>query len=668
NWLPDPDQSGPQTTFLPTPILLSDTSQVGVLFQISNGGGTFSVVLTCSDGTQATAQLSGPDWFGSGNPVPPPRPGVQAQTRLGTFNASGNFDNPQPSGALNVIEGVIGVSNLLNAGLGDLRGRQLTAITFQDRVDANGVAIPLGAGNRSFAILAVTAGGAAAPANDTCATATPITEGTYTGSTGGAVGLEGASCGFADGADVWYRYTASTTGMARVSLCGSGFDTTVAVFSGSCGALGEFIACNDNFCDLSSRVDFSVVQGQQYLIRVAGTNADRGAFSMTVSSPPGVLAGPFVNPADGHTFFLLQASSWPDAEADAQALGGNLTAIGSAAENAWIRQNVLNFDGGAVFRRGWIGLQRDGFGQFSTWADGQPVTFTNWAAGEPNNANGLEFYAEMLQDTGQWNDARELPGSSNHGIVEIPTLPTNPVGSGTASPATIVQGQSTVLRVAVVPAGPIVSTGITVTIDASAIGGSAALAALDDGVDPDLVAGDGTYSARVTTLISAPVGPFNLPFAIADDQGRSSGGSIAVTVNDAIGGCCQPASCSVITRNDCAAQGGTFLGHNIPCVTGDGYDIAFADNAPFEDIIFSGNPLALTDDSNVNIPIGFNFTFFGNTYDSCFVCSNGFVAFGAGSNVFTNTAIPAAAVPNNALYALWDDLNPGAGGAVLYET
>jgi hypothetical protein len=387
---------------------------------------------------------------------------------------------------------------------------------------------------------------------------------------------------------------------------------------------------------------------------------------MTISNPPGVLAGPFINPTDGHTFFLLQASSWPDAEADAVALGGHLTTIESAAENAWIVANVLGFDGDAVFRRGWIGLQRDGIGQFSTWADGQGVTYTNWAAGEPNNAGGLEAYAEMIQGTGLWNDARELPGSSNFGIVEIPTPPTNPLGIGSATPSTVIQGNTTVLRVQVTPAGAPASTGIEVVVNSSSAGGSPTLALLDNGIAPDQTAGDNIFTASFQTPPLLAAGNYTLPATIRDDQNRSSNASIAMTVVDAVGGCCQPSGCAVTSRAQCASLAGTFLGHGVPCVTGDGYDLTTTPLA-FEDISGSGNILTLTDDSNVQIPIGFTFAFYGEPWTQCFVGSNGFITFGAGSNVFTNTAIPTAAAPNNAIYGFWDDLNPAAGGFVSYE-
>ena len=122
----------------------------------------------------------------------------------------------------------------------------------------------------------------------------------------------------ADTNDVWYVYTATRTGQTRVSLCGSGFDTTLAVYTGSCAALAQ-VACNNDTCGTSSRVEFATVQGQQYRIRIAGNNGERGVFTMLISSPPGVQAGPFTNPSNGHTYYLLYPSSWTDAESDAVA-------------------------------------------------------------------------------------------------------------------------------------------------------------------------------------------------------------------------------------------------------------------------------------------------------------------------------------------------------------
>jgi gliding motility-associated-like protein len=66
--------------------------------------------------------------------------------------------------------------------------------------------------------------------------------------------------------------------------------------------------------------------------------------------------------------------------------------------------------------------------------------------------------------------------------------------------------------------------------------------------------------------------------------------------------------------------------------------------------------------------IGFNFTFFGNSYSQFYVNSNGQVLFGAGSTIFNDAAIPTAALPNNFIAAFWDDLVVDGTGRILYTT
>jgi hypothetical protein len=133
------------------------------------------------------------------------------------------------------------------------------------------------------------------------------------------------------------------------------------------------------------------------------------------------------------------------------------------------------------------------------------------------------------------------------------------------------------------------------------------------------------------------------------------------------GACCTSSGCSQMTEAECDDAGGTYLGDDSVCETPGGFQFT-AGTAAIEDISATGTNLFLTDDSNANVALPFAFNFFGNTYNDMFVGSNGFITFGAGSNVFVNGPIPSAALPNNALYVLWDDFNPGAGGAVLTET
>lgn len=42
------------------------------------------------------------------------------------------------------------------------------------------------------------------------------------------------------------------------------------------------------------------------------------------SARAGVIAGPLTNPANGHLYYLLDADTWTNSEAQAVALGGHL--------------------------------------------------------------------------------------------------------------------------------------------------------------------------------------------------------------------------------------------------------------------------------------------------------------------------------------------------------
>ncbi len=66
--------------------------------------------------------------------------------------------------------------------------------------------------------------------------------------------------------------------------------------------------------------------------------------------------------------------------------------------------------------------------------------------------------------------------------------------------------------------------------------------------------------------------------------------------------------------------------------------------------------------------IGFNFTFYGNTYSQFYVTSNGLVMFGSGSNDYTEDPIPSASSPNNFIAAFWDDIVINPSGRILYTT
>ena len=72
------------------------------------------------------------------------------------------------------------------------------------------------------------------------------------------------------------------------------------------------------------------------------------------------------------------------------------------------------------------------------------------------------------------------------------------------------------------------------------------------------------------------------------------------------------------------------------------------------------------------VNIGFNFTFYGNTYNQCVIASNNYITFNLGNaNGFSpwgiNAAVPNAGNPLNAIMCPWQDINPGIGGNIQYS-
>ncbi len=81
--------------------------------------------------------------------------------------------------------------------------------------------------------------------------------------------------------------------------------------------------------------------------------------------------------------------------------------------------------------------------------------------------------------------------------------------------------------------------------------------------------------------------------------------------------------------------------------------------------------VGLDDDSaGSEIPIGFSFPFYENTYNSLYVNSNGHITFGSGSTSLANVSLPNSSEPNNMIAWFWDDMNPTESnyvGHVYYQ-
>lgn len=170
---------------------------------------------------------------------------------------------------------------------------------------------------------------------------------------------------------------------------------------------------------------------------VAFTAALTLGASLTIHA--GTLAGPITNATNGHLYYLLTEDTWQSSEAQAVELGGHLAAINNQAEQDWVFSTFGSYAG--TNRSLWIGLREVGSEGNYQWVSGEPVGYSNWASGEPNNAQGNESYVHMINignifghPGGIWNDLHS-PNTSYPtfdpicGVVEV--VPSTTVGTQT---------------------------------------------------------------------------------------------------------------------------------------------------------------------------------------------------------------------------------------------
>ena len=85
------------------------------------------------------------------------------------------------------------------------------------------------------------------------------------------------------------------------------------------------------------------------------------------------------------------------------------------------------------------------------------------------------------------------------------------------------------------------------------------------------------------------------------------------------------------------------------------------------EIAGTGTPIGNGDDKSLSTPIGFEFPFYGATYTTAYVSTNGLVRFASTSiSDFFNTALPKPSAPNNLIAAFWDDLEVQSSARLVY--
>ena len=126
-----------------------------------------------------------------------------------------------------------------------------------------------------------------APANDAISGT-----GTFNVTTVGATAsTQNPGCGGGTHLDVWFYWTATSSGPHTMSLCGgTTADTVAAVWADNGGACPTtVIGCNDDTCGLQSAVTFTATAGTSYFFQLGAygaTTTYSGTFTVTVPAPP----------------------------------------------------------------------------------------------------------------------------------------------------------------------------------------------------------------------------------------------------------------------------------------------------------------------------------------------------------------------------------------------
>lgn len=187
---------------------------------------------------------------------------------------------------------------------------------------------------------------------------------------------------------------------------------------------------------------------------IAGAIASASVFIGDANA--GITSGPIVNPAYGHSYYLLRQGNWTVSERKARSLGGHLATVDNAAENAWIYSTFATF--GSVNRSLWIGLNDAAVNDDFVWASGATsdtlFNESTFATGQPDNYEG-EQYVHLIgpnwvgsTQMGKWNDAPDIisfnfntAGSGRafgalYGVVELDGPPVDPGSPLTTANAT----------------------------------------------------------------------------------------------------------------------------------------------------------------------------------------------------------------------------------------
>ena len=119
-------------------------------------------------------------------------------------------------------------------------------------------------------------------------------------------------------------------------------------------------------------------------------------FGMEIMAPtvPNMI-GVWIGAANGSQYKSVRCNSWQDAQTKARTEGVELVSINDEVEQELL---VEHFG----FLPYWIGLVYSNKTGEWEWSSGEPVTYTNWAIGQPDSVNAANYGIMHGADRGQW--------------------------------------------------------------------------------------------------------------------------------------------------------------------------------------------------------------------------------------------------------------------------
>ena len=164
-----------------------------------------------------------------------------------------------------------------------------------------------------------------------------------------------------------------------------------------------------------------------------------------ISSTPAYCQMYFSRPGTDTLYITTYKTTWTNAESAAQSLGGHLVTINDAAEQAYLEDNVLpDIINTLSENEFWIGFNDTAVEGTWEWISGEPVTYTNWRSGEPNNSHGNEDYGVLVGwSDSEWNDTTnstwlfvglvECIDANSDNTCDAPTPTPTPTATSTAT-------------------------------------------------------------------------------------------------------------------------------------------------------------------------------------------------------------------------------------------